>query len=119
MTPESTRLEKLGLLLLALLALVALSWIALAALKTGKLDPNASALIGVIVTGLIAFSKDIIQAIRGYSMSAQLSKVTDQLAASGPVTDAAPVPADAAEAANQVAGAAQDTADQITERTDP
>lgn len=114
MKQESTTLEKIGLLVLALISLIILGWVGIAALKTGKVDPNASALIGVIVTGLIAFSKDIIQAIRGYSMSAQLGKVTDQLAASGPVSDAAPVPQDAQEAAQQVAGAAEDAKNQIT-----
>lgn len=77
--------EKLALLALAGLSIIALWWIAWSALRAGSVDPNASALIGVIVTGLIAVGKDIIQAIRGYSMSAQLSKVTDQLAAAAPV----------------------------------
>lgn len=76
--------EKIALLLLAFGATASLAAIAVIALNSGTVDPNASALIGVIVTGLIAFGKDIIQAIRGYSMSAQLGKVTDQLAASGP-----------------------------------
>ena len=84
---DDNGLEKLGLLLLAAGAVILLGWIGLNALEEGKIDPNASALIGVIVTGLIAFAKDVLQAIRGYSMSAQLGKVTDQLAASGPVQD--------------------------------
>ncbi len=81
------RLEKIGLLILAAGAIIILGWVGLNALHEGKIDPNASALIGVIVTGLIAFAKDVLQAIRGYSMSAQLGKVTDQLAASGPVIE--------------------------------
>lgn len=89
MSPDNNHLEKLALLALALLSIVSLGVIAIIALRAGSIDPNASALIGVIVTGLIAFSKDIIQAIRGYSMSAQLGKVTDQLAASGPIVDPA------------------------------
>lgn len=92
MNPDQSRLEKIGLLLLALLSVIALGAIAILAIRAGTIDPNASALIGVIVTGLIAFGKDIVAAIRGYSMSAQLGKVTDQLAASGPVpTDPQPV----------------------------
>lgn len=86
MNKEATFVEKVSMLVLAGVSIIILGWIALRALKTGTVDPNASALIGVIVTGLIAISKDIIQAIRGYAMSAQLGKVTDQLAASGPAT---------------------------------
>lgn len=91
MNNDNATLEKLALLVLAFIAIASLGIIAIIALRAGSVDPNASALIGVIVTGLIAFSKDIIQAIRGYSMSAQLGKVTDQLAASGP---AQPLPSD-------------------------
>lgn len=83
----STRLEKLTLLALAGGCILSLTWIALAAIKAGTVDPNAATLIGVIAAGLIAFGKDIVAAIRSYAMSAQLGKVTDQLAASGPVTD--------------------------------
>lgn len=87
---DSTFFEKLALLALAGVSIIALTWIAILALKSGSVDPNASALIGVIVTGLIAVGKDIVAAIRGYSMSAQLGKVTDQLAAAAPVVSDAP-----------------------------
>lgn len=87
---DSTFFEKLALLALAGVSIIALTWIAILALKSGSVDPNASALIGVIVTGLIAVGKDIVAAIRGYSMSAQLGKVTDQLAAAAPVVADAP-----------------------------
>lgn len=83
---HDSKLEKMALLALAFVAICALAVIAVLALRAGSVDPNASALIGVIVTGLIAFSKDIVQAIRGYSMSAQLGKVTDQLAGSRPAS---------------------------------
>jgi hypothetical protein len=84
--PNST-LEKVGLLVLAAIAVGALAVIAFMSLKAGTLDPNAATLLGAIATGLVAFAKDIVAAIRGYSMSAQLGKVTDQLAAAGPVVD--------------------------------
>lgn len=84
---EATFFEKLALLILAGLALAALSLIAVLALRGGQVDANAAGLIGVIVGGLIAFGKDAIAAVRSYAMSAQLGKVTDQLAASGPVAD--------------------------------
>lgn len=115
---DSTATEKLALLGLAGGCIVALTWIALKALNIGNVDANASTLIGVIAAGLIAFGKDIVSAIRSYAMSAQLGKVTDQLAASGPVTEAAPIPADAVEAAEQVAGAAADAKDRIADRTE-
>ena len=75
---NDTKLEKLALLILAGLSMVALLWIGLVAVKAGKIDPNAATLVGVIVGGLIATGKDIIAAIRSYSMSAQLQRTTDQ-----------------------------------------
>lgn len=89
MSDHDNRLEKLGLLGLAGLSLIGLIWIAVLSLAAGQLDPNAATLLGAIVAGLIAYGKDIISAIRGFSMSAQLGKVTDQLAAAGPVVDPA------------------------------
>lgn len=113
---NDTHLEKLAMLALAGGCIVALTWIALRALGLNHVDPNVATLIGVIAGGLIAYGKDIIQAIRSYAMSAQLGKVTDQLAASGPV-DASKlpgkVPDDAADAADAVAEAATDKADEI------
>lgn len=116
MRQDSTFIEKIALLALAGACVGSLTWIAIRALAGTMVDPNAATLIGAIATGLIAFSKDIVAAIRGYSMSAQLGKVTDQLAASAPTTDPTPVPADAAEAADQTAQAAVDKADQIGEK---
>lgn len=81
-------LEKMALLTLAAMSIIALSAIAVLAFKAGGVDPNAATLLGAIVAGLIASINLIVQAIRGYSMAAQLGKVTDQLAASGPVDPA-------------------------------
>ena len=108
-------LEKLGLLTLAAISTLALAVISVMALKTNALDPNASTLIGVIAGGLIAVSKDIISAIRGYAMGAQLSKVTDQLAASGPATPTPeqPAPKNAVDGAQQATDAAQDATDAL------
>lgn len=88
---DNSKLEKVGLLALAGISVIGLIWIALRALKVGAIDPNTATLLGVIVTGLVAYGKDIVSALRGFSMSAQLGKVTDQLAASGPVGDPQPV----------------------------
>lgn len=113
---NSTFAEKLGMLVLAGGATTGLIWLGLAAMHE-HVDASAATLIGVIAGGLAASIKDIIAAIRGYSMSAQLSKVTDQLAASGPVPASAPPGAsgtvDAAAAADQVADAAVSEADKI------
>jgi microsomal dipeptidase-like Zn-dependent dipeptidase len=83
----NTFVEKIVLLALAGLCIVSLTWIAVKALSTGTVDPNAATLIGVIAAGLVAFGKDIVAAIRSYAMSAQLSKVTDQLAKSVPPSE--------------------------------
>lgn len=85
---SENRLEKIWLLGLAYVAVIILAIISIKALGLDKVDPNAATMIGVVITGLIAIGKDIIQAIRGYSMSAQLGKVTDQLAAAGPAAEA-------------------------------
>lgn len=74
---DSARLEKLALLGIAGIAIISLTII-------GLMTKDATVL-GMVATGLIACAKDIVAAIRGYTMSAQLGKVTDQLAASGPV----------------------------------
>lgn len=83
---DSTKAEKIALLVITGVIVVAVTWIARDALKMQTVDANGATLIGVIVTGLLAMGKDIITAVRGYSMSAQLGKVTDQLAASGPAS---------------------------------
>jgi hypothetical protein len=117
MKQDSSFPEKLALLMLAGGCVGALTWIAIRALTSDMVDPNAATLVGVIAGGLIAFSKDIVAAIRGYAMNAQLGKVTDQLAASAPTGDGSAAPADAVEAADQTAQAAVDKADQIGEKS--
>lgn len=103
--------EKIGLLIIVGMIVVALTWIAIDAMDSG-INSEAATLVGVVVTGLAAFGKDIVAALRGYSMAAQLGKVTDQLAASQP-PPSDPPPADAAEAAQDTADAAQVKADAI------
>jgi hypothetical protein len=115
---NDTRLEKLLLIALAFVSLIILGVLGVMALMHGTIDAVAAGIIGVIVTGLIAFSKDIVQAIRSYSMSAQLGKVTDQLAASAPTTPET-APQTAIDAADRVATAATDAADQIADDGKP
>jgi hypothetical protein len=83
---NDTSRDKLGIFILAGITLVILGLISMRIIGSEKVDANAIGLLGVIVAGLIAFLTGAIAAVRGYSMSAQLGKVTDQLAASGPAT---------------------------------
>lgn len=76
---DTTRLEKIAMLAIVGGIVVAITVFGMAT--------NDNTIRGMVVTGMIAFAKDIIAAIRGYSMSAQLGKVTDQLAKAGPVQD--------------------------------
>lgn len=81
---DNTTVEKVALLGIAGIAVGSLTTIGLTAINAGAIDANGATLVGVIVGGLIACTKDIVQAVRGYSMSAQLGKVTDQLSRSRP-----------------------------------
>lgn len=76
--------DKIGLVAVTILCIAAITLIAYWATQTDKLDPNASTLLGAIVAGLIATAGASLQALRGMSMGAALTKVTDQLAASVP-----------------------------------
>ena len=90
MNKDSTVMEKLALLALAGITLAALFLIAIDALSKPKIDSAVAGLLGAIVGYLAGSSKDIIATIRSYSTSAQLGKVTDQLAASAPVVEPPP-----------------------------
>lgn len=79
--------EKIALLVLAGIAIVGLIVLAVATLRAHTIDPNASALIGVVATGLIAFAKDIVQAIRSYTTGDQMNRMSDQLAKAAPPRD--------------------------------
>lgn len=75
--------EKMGLILVIALIVAALTWIASYSIGH-RIGADVATLVGVVVTGLVSFAKDLVSALRGLSMSAQLTKVTDQLAASSP-----------------------------------
>lgn len=76
MNADNTRIEKIAMLAIVGGIVIAITVIGMAT--------HDNTILGMVVTGMIAFAKDIIAAIRGYSMSAQLGKVTDQLAKAGP-----------------------------------
>jgi hypothetical protein len=83
---NSAQREKLFLLCIAGLAVFSLALIALVALNNSdKVNSESATLIGVIVTGLAAFAKDAIQAVRAFWQDDRLGKMTDQIAASSPV----------------------------------
>ncbi len=101
--------ERAGLIAITALIVVALVTVAIAVMRY-KLTPEAGTVLGLIVGGLLAIGKDTLSALRTYSTSAQLSKVTDQLAASSPGSSA---PQDAKDAARQTADAADARAEEI------
>ena len=51
---------------------------------THGVDAGGATILGVIVGGLVTFGKDIISAVRSYTMAASLTRVTDQVAAAVP-----------------------------------
>lgn len=110
-------LDKLGLFILAGLAIAVLGGIVYGSFYKGVPD-GSDALLGGIATGVLLFARDVIQAIRGAWGEATMGKMSDQLGKSQPV-DGGPVPADAAAAADQVADAAVERADEIRQDERP
>ena len=77
--------DRFWLLTLAMGALVVLGGVSLMALWKG-VPEKADVLIGGIVTGLLLFMREIVQAIRGFWQDERTGKLTDQLAAA-PATE--------------------------------
>jgi hypothetical protein len=102
--------DKAGLFLLAALALVIIGMVAGFSFWKGIPD-KAEVLLGSIVTGVLLYSRDIINVIRSSWQDQTMSKMGDQLAGSQPGSGSAPPNAKAA--ADRVAGAAADEADAI------
>jgi hypothetical protein len=109
---DPIQFDKTGLIGIAAIAVISLCGIAVYSIYHG-LNSEAATLVGVIVTGLAALTKDIVAALRGYSMAAQLGKVTDQLAASQPSASIEPVPQDAVDGAQAATDAAQAKHDEL------
>lgn len=63
---------------------------------THGVDATGATILGVIVGALATFGKDIVAAVRSYSMAASLARVTDQVANAGPPVGSAPPPPPAA-----------------------
>lgn len=106
------RWDKLGLFVLAGLALAVLAIMIAGPIWKGKLPESAETLFGTMVAGILLFLRDIVAAIRAGWEEVTRGKVNEQLANAAPPAD--PAPANAAEAANQVADAAVDRASEIS-----
>lgn len=103
--------DKIGLFTLAALVVMVLGVIVVGTYWTRTVPDKGDVLLGGISTGLILFLRDLVAAVRAGWEEVTRGKVNEQLANSGP--SQTPPPADVMEAANAVAGAAVEEADQI------
>lgn len=111
------RRDKVGLFMLAGLSIGLIGAIAILSFFKG-LPRDAETLLGMVVTGLLLFARDIIASIRQAWQDVQMGKMGDQLANSTPIPANDSVPAGVEEAAEQVAEAAADEAAIITGASD-
>lgn len=109
--------DKLGLFALCGALVVVLGAVVAGVFLAGPIPSAGVGLLGTIVGGTISSFNNIVKLIQTSWESAGWGKMTDALAASGPAVDTTPPPHDAVEAANQVAGAANDAADAITSKS--
>jgi hypothetical protein len=75
--------DKLGVFILCGLSLTLLAGISVGVIVQ-PIPPNAQTLLGVIVGGVMLFSRECLQAIRALWEAARTGKLTDQLATSTP-----------------------------------
>lgn len=108
--PTSEQKDKLAVILLCGFSLLILGGISAGAISS-RIPSDSQTLLGVIVGGLMLFSRECLQAIRAFWQDQRTGKLTDQIAASNPI--AQPPPQDAIDGANQVADAAVDAAGRI------
>jgi hypothetical protein len=106
--------DKLGLFSLAGLVLAIVGGIVFGLFHNKGLPDGSDGLLGTIIAGLLLFARDLVAAVRAGWEEVTRGKVNEQLAAKP--GDLPPAPEDARQAANQVAGAADDAARHITER---
>ena len=84
--PEHSR-DKLGLFVLAGLVVMVLGGVVMGVFYRQTVPDKGDVLLGGVVTGLILFLRDLVTAVRGSWEEVNRGKVTEQLAASGPVLD--------------------------------
>ncbi len=105
---------KLGMMLLSGFSIAATAGIAAGAIHY-RIPNDSQTLLGVIVGGLLLYSRECVQAVRAIMQDAKTGVLTDHLARSNPTNDNT-VPEDAAEAARMTADAADKKAGQIEEK---
>ena len=106
--------DKFALFILAGLVVAVLALVVLGIFYTGMVPDKGDVLLGSIVTGLIVFLRDLVNAIRQSWSEVKQTRMADQLSAS--TGGGLPAPADAKEAAGQVAEAAVEEAEHIKDR---
>ena len=107
------RLDKLALFILAGLVVCVLGGVVLGVFWRATVPDKGDVLLGGITTGLILFLRDLVNAVRSSWDAVTQGKVMDQLSQSSPANDNKQPPADAKDAADRVAGAAEEEADRI------
>lgn len=112
--PEHTK-DKFGLFALAGLVVIVLGGVVVGTFVTQGVPDKGDVLLGGIATGLILFLRDLVSAVRSSWEEVTRGKTLETVANSAPV-DSSTTPADAVEAAEEVAHAAEDKADEIKEK---
>ena len=115
-TCRSEQRDKLAVIILCGMSLSVLGGISAGAIIV-RIPNDSQTLLGVIVGGLLLFGRECLQAIRAAWSEQRTGKLTDALAAAGPPPSDSPAPADAGEAAREVADIADDKASQIERKT--
>jgi hypothetical protein len=109
------RTDKLGLFMLAGLVVLVLGSIVVGTYWTQGVPDKGDVLLGGIATGLILFLRDLVNAIRSSWEEVTRGKTLASLANAGPpASESGPVPKNAQDAADQVADAAVEKADQFS-----
>lgn len=107
--------DKFALFILAGLVVAVLALVVIGIFWTRMVPDKGDVLLGSIVTGLIVFLRDLVNAVRQSWSEVKQTRMADQLSSALP-GGGAEVPADAKEAAGQVADAAVEEAKHIKDR---
>lgn len=102
--------DKVGLFCLAALVVAVLGVIVIGTYWTRTVPDKGDVLLGGIATGLILFLRDLVQAVRAGWEEVTKGRVNEQLSRSTPVAVA---PQNAQDAAEQVADAAVERAEEF------
>lgn len=116
-TARAEARDKLGVFILCGLALVIIGGISWGAIQQ-RIPSDSQTLLGVIVGGIMIFARECLVVIRQFWSDAKNAKTFETLANAGPPLVPTDVPANVAEAADQVAEAATNEADKIASKTE-